>query len=1024
MDTAAKSEPDALNDTEPTPTPSLPALSSEDLEQFRQWQAQQSAAKKAPELSPQKKARLQEDEEIRTFIDKLTDLDINFADLDPTLQDKLKSSATARTDFLAIHNATEKYDPTTGDFKQAATKKRIFSPGNEQDVPLPEVTDNTSLQQAMMKYHKQSMLPNMDKLYQCCDLFYNQVQAEFSMQQITTERHSAQLQVLERARANKTVLLLDLPALFNKKTLDSNLYHYVNGAGLQWTDIAALHNHMVTSHSSVARVEFVTEMQAQQFRDYMRQTRRYWKSPDIPDCKIRIEQDLPTDDRLAMQPFYALIDLLAECTDTPDLQTWRQTLQIWTPRDEEPKQLLAQVAYVLDPRYPRRYTCLLLVHEKYYDEFLVKWHSKFTKRLHDTVQLIQALRRATIDRTTTHRASFDKAFDLTTLASLQAFTYPVMPVRISSELASLLESHPMLPFQGAGGLTALTAQAFQDHGVAEDFTKGSPKSRPSGKGKQTQTAWGRFTQNYSTSYSYSSYPAKGSKKGHGKSQAKGDWKERDHDHRTNWKDPNNDTDNNGDRWGSGPYNRFAPQSQPLYGDARSTANKGAKQQTKNSCQEGKKGYSQLQQVVICSTCSCALGFNIDCQECGRHPVPPGFQWKDTAPLRTLICPCLNEAGVICAQPLGHSPACEFCREHRKYWSSQQVRDNWSSDPTPRKAELLMMDRLLYELDTIQEATPETTQLLQAMKSKIEGVWREQFSPSQYAAHWVVVMYEGDLGHLIPLPRPTKPAWVNPTWDMEDRIYNMYGPLADDILLATFHLASWFNQYFKHVWKSHGPRLTKKYRLPSWALDFDVAHCQLIPWDRLLASSFHLAYDQACNEQPNPPPLQWSRDLLVWFLDSAWARTTTDLFQTLAEEFVWFLDYDQTLKACVLGQPPFNNAGVATSAGFGSLFFDGVFWQVAAIYGVLKDSTKSQLQAPNDQLVLLLEYILPLLQLSQNDIQYVKSRAHTNKGNIMETLMLALAEGGAHWLAWKTAWTVFQHQHRNSKYDWVAQVAVC
>ena len=28
---------------------------------------------------------------------------------------------------------------------------------------------------------------------------------------------------------------------------------------------------------------------------------------------------------------------------------------------------------------------------------------------------------------------------------------------------------------------------------------------------------------------------------------------------------------------------------------------------------------------------------------------------------------------------------------------------------------------------------------------------------------------------------------------------------------------------------------------------------------------------------------------------------------------------------------------------------------------------------------------------------------------METLMLALAEGGAHWLAWKTAWAMFQHQ---------------
>ena len=45
----------------------------------------------------------------------------------------------------------------------------------------------------------------------------------------------------------------------------------------------------------------------------------------------------------------------------------------------------------------------------------------------------------------------------------------------------------------------------------------------------------------------------------------------------------------------------------------------------------------------------------------------------------------------------------------------------------------MMDRLLYELDTIQEATPETTQLLQAMKSKIEGVWRTIFTESVCSA---------------------------------------------------------------------------------------------------------------------------------------------------------------------------------------------------------------------------------------------------------------------------------------------------
>ena len=104
-----------------------------------------------------------------------------------------------------------------------------------------------------------------------------------------------------------------------------------------------------------------------------------------------------------------------------------------------------------------------------------------------------------------------------------------------------------------------------------------------------------------------------------------------------------------------------------------------------------------------------------------------------------------------------------------------------------------------------------------------------------------------------------------------------------------------------------------------------------------------------------------------------------------------------------------------------MFFDAVFWQIAAVCGVLRDTKKSQ--APNDQLVKLLEYILPLLQLSTHEIQAVQWRSHVNKGNIMETLMLALAEGGARLLAWRTAWAMFQHQHRDTRYPWVQVVSV-
>ena len=258
---------------------------------------------------------------------------------------------------------------------------------------------------------------------------------------------------------------------------------------------------------------------------------------------------------------------------------------------------------------------------------------------------------------------------------------------------------------------------------------------------------------------------------------------------------------------------------------------------------------------------------------------------------------------------------------------------------------------------------------------------------------------------------------------EQQIVNMWGPLLDPVLQATFYTASWFAQYFKEVWARHFEELSQPYQLGEWARNVDICHSPMMPWDRLIASSLWLAYEQAKLSNKDPPDLAWTQQLLEWFLQETWSRTTTDLFQTLAEEFVWYLDNDLTLKACIQATAPFDNKGVGTSAGYGSLFFDAVFWQIAAVYGVLRDPKKSQLQAPNNELVKLLEYILPLLTFTTDEIQAVQWRSHVNKGNIMETIMLALAESGAHLLTWKTAWAMFQHQHKGTRHPWVQIVSV-
>ena len=159
------------------------------------------------------------------------------------------------------------------------------------------------------------------------------------------------------------------------------------------------------------------------------------------------------------------------------------------------------------------------------------------------------------------------------------------------------------------------------------------------------------------------------------------------------------------------------------------------------------------------------------------------------------------------------------------------------------------------------------------------------------------------------------------------------------------------------------------------------------------------------------------------LQPDFAKVTTDLFQVLAEEAAGLLDGDPQVLSLVKGEHPYTNAGAASIGGFGSLYFDAVYWQLSVLFGVAKDPKTTQLQAPNDGLVHLYEHILPLLQLTKDEVRYIKTRGHVNKGNIMESLTLILAESGSHWLVWRCAWAIFLQQHRNTKLPWVVQVSV-
>eukprot|EP00439_Symbiodinium_sp_Y106_P049563 s2214_g6.t1 len=209
-------------------------------------QAEEKQEAGAP-TSPPKKQRTADEEDLAEFERKLTELDINFGDLDPELQNRLRSSTSSSFLKDRYVSCLSTMNPEDGTWMpQAIAKKREFGAITGCDVP--DITAEANVQAAMMKYHEKSILPShlVEIVTTLPKMFM--AQHEFALTQYSLERQAAQIQTLERARANKTVLLMDLPPIYSKKVLDNNMQYYLQLANLSWDTVAAVHNHMVTGN--------------------------------------------------------------------------------------------------------------------------------------------------------------------------------------------------------------------------------------------------------------------------------------------------------------------------------------------------------------------------------------------------------------------------------------------------------------------------------------------------------------------------------------------------------------------------------------------------------------------------------------------------------------------------------------------------------------------------------------------------------------------------------------------------------
>ena len=114
------------------------------------------------------------------------------------------------------------------------------------------------------------------------------------------------------------------------------------------------------------RVIFLQESSNRLFLQQFKQKRRYWHSANQDDSQLKIEKDMPLQERLGRIPLMTIMEILNKTPPSDSirhpffesyLKPELNSLQLWSDDNET---LLAQVAYLPDRhmQYQSTSTCI------------------------------------------------------------------------------------------------------------------------------------------------------------------------------------------------------------------------------------------------------------------------------------------------------------------------------------------------------------------------------------------------------------------------------------------------------------------------------------------------------------------------------------------------------------------------------------------------------------------------------------------------------------------------------------------
>lgn len=276
------------------------------------------------------------------------------------------------------------------------------------------------------------------------------------------------------------------------------------------------------------------------------------------------------------------------------------------------------------------------------------------------------------------------------------------------------------------------------------------------------------------------------------------------------------------------------------------------------------------------------------------------------------------------------------------------------------------------------------------------------------------------------PLPCEPSGAGYAWkpwtpdQIEQGDWTNFGSLAsatyDQTSLPLECFKNALVQYITKWLDNNGFWTTFEFLYPGAEVNL-LATNDMIPWDALIALSWHLACEEsrAWNNH-------WNQANLKAIYKATLQDYTGPPSEWAAEQFVHSILDDQEFLAIFLGQEPHVNQRLAKLSSSASYLTDTCYWQIAHLFGVLTTG-KQQKQLPNDELAYLWNLIADLVPTnhpSRSAAQSGKQRHWNTKGNSMEILLLLMFEN-SHSAFWTILLVLFYMQHHRSNYSWKINV---